>query len=207
MARQTTFEQELSAIKTVLETLEPLDDPKRSFVLRTVTERLQINGFAGRSSGKDPGTGVGSSESNGIRQGDAAANSRPVGDPGSPKAFMKAKKPTSEMQRIVCLAYFLTHYRDQPNFKTQNLTALNTEAAGVKFSNPAAFVDNATRQSKLLAPSIKGHKQITTLGDEIVEALPNQEAVKAIMAENKMPGRRGPARKKSGTVAKKRGGK
>ena len=108
----------------------------------------------------------------------------------TPKDFLRAKKPASELQRMVCLAYYLTHALGKRHFKTQDLTALNIEAAGGKFSNPSATVRNATSQSRFLAPAPKGTKQITALGEDYVEALPDQEAAKTVVLSQKPKGMR-----------------
>ena len=52
----------------------------------------------------------------------------------SPKEFLLEKKPSTDVERVACLAYYLTHYRSTPHFKTLDLSKLNTEAAQVKFS-------------------------------------------------------------------------
>ena len=89
---------------------------------------------------------------------------------------------------MVCLAYYLTHAQNKPHFKTQDLTALNTEAAGGKFSNPSATVRNATSQSGFFAPVPKGTKRITTLGEDYVNALPDLDAAKSVVLQNKPKG-------------------
>ena len=50
----------------------------------------------------------------------------------SPKQFLLEKRPLSLVERIACLAYYLTHYRDTPHFKNVEVSALNTEAAQPK---------------------------------------------------------------------------
>jgi hypothetical protein len=49
------------------------------------------------------------------------------------------------------------------------------------------IVANAVRQNQFLVPGQKGQKQITTLGEEVVNALPDQEAVKAVIAKHRKP--------------------
>jgi len=107
-----------------------------------------------------------------------------TGEPLSPKLFMAQKKPSSEVERITVLAYYLTHYRNTAKFKTLSLTKLNTEAAQPNFSNPAVFVRNADR-SEYLSKAGSGSKQITVLGEAIVEALPDRDKVKQVIAESK----------------------
>jgi hypothetical protein len=106
----------------------------------------------------------------------------------SPKDFMFEKQPKTDVERVACLAYYLTHYRDTPHFKTLDISTLNTEAAQVKFSNAAVAVDNATKQNYLVAAS-KGTKQLSALGERFVLALPDREKARSIMA-NARPRRR-----------------
>ncbi|RQO30977.1 hypothetical protein DBR32_09730 [Taibaiella sp. KBW10] len=103
----------------------------------------------------------------------------------SPKEFLRDKSPKTDIERIVCLAYYLTHYRDTNYFKTIDLSTLNTEAAQPKLSNPTVAVDNATR-SGYLVQAIKGSKQISAMGEIFVQALPDREAAKASIANMKI---------------------
>ena len=100
--------------------------------------------------------------------------------PTSPKEFMLRKQPKTDVERVACLAYYLTNYRDTPHFKTLDISKLNTEAAQTKFSNAAKAVDNATMLG-YLAPATKANKQISGPGELFVEALPDRAAAKAAM--------------------------
>jgi hypothetical protein len=99
----------------------------------------------------------------------------------SPKQFMFEKQPRTDVEKVACLAYYLTHYRDTPHFKTLDISKLNTEAAQVKFSNATVAVDNASKNNYLV-PATKGNKQLSALGEQFVQALPDRERAKAIMA-------------------------
>lgn len=99
----------------------------------------------------------------------------------SPKEFLRQKMPQTDVERLACLAYYLTHYRETPNFKTLDLSKLNTEAAQPKFSNAAKSAGNAM-QYGYLAQSIKGHRQISLAGEEFVRALPDRDAARSAMA-------------------------
>ena len=100
----------------------------------------------------------------------------------SPKEFLFQKQPKTDIERIACLAFYLTHFRDTPHFKTLDLAKLNTEAAQIKFSNAAYATDNATKAG-LLAPAAKAQKQITAWGEQFVTALPDREAAAKIMSQ------------------------
>lgn len=192
MGKTKPFVAELSALGTILEALDPLDDQARRFVLKTVGERLNL---ADALPATAPQIGLQSKSSV-----TPSTQTQTIGTGltvCTPKEFLKNKKPTSDVQRIACLAFYLTHNKDQQHFKTRDLTKLNTDAAGIRLSNPAYAVTNATRQNKFLAPAGKGSKQITSLGEDIVNALPDQERVKATIAEQTAGLRKRRARKKA----------
>lgn len=99
-----------------------------------------------------------------------------------PKEFLLQKNPQTDVERVACLAYYLTHYRGIPHFKTADISKLNTEAAQVKFSNATVSVNNATKLHYLTTAG-KGNKQITSIGEQFVLALPDRDAAKAVMAK------------------------
>ena len=95
----------------------------------------------------------------------------------SPKEFVRDKHPVTDIERVTCLAYYLAYYRDTPHFKTIDISALNTESAQPKFSNPSVAVDNARAQGYLV-PATKGNKQLSAAGEKFVELLPDREAAR-----------------------------
>jgi len=107
----------------------------------------------------------------------------------SPKQFMLEKKPHTEVERITCLAYYLTHYRNIPHFKTLDLSKLNTEAAQQKFSNAPQAAKNAAK-SGLLVPAIGGKRQVSGVGEQFIQALPGQEEAKNVLHHLKKPRRK-----------------
>ena len=119
-------------------------------------------------------------------------------DAPPPKDFLFQKTPTTDVERVACLAYYLTHHRDTSHFTTIDISKLNTEAAQVKFSNPSAAVNNATRAG-LLTTATRGMKQLTAHGERYVEALPDRAAAKQLMSRvrprrpRKKSGGNGPA--------------
>ena len=98
----------------------------------------------------------------------------------SPKEFIRDKHPITDGDRVTCLAYYLTHYRETPHFKTVDISSLNTDAAQPKFSNPSVAVDNATRDGFLVAGT-KGSKQISSAGEKYVELLPDRDGAREAM--------------------------
>lgn len=119
-----------------------------------------------------------------FRDRDPLAASRTGGGQGfsvdrtlSPKEFLRDKQPVTDIERVACLAYYLAYYRDTPHFKTVDISALNTESAQPKFSNPSVAVDNA-RAKGYLVPATKGNKQLSAAGERFVELLPDRGAAR-----------------------------
>ena len=100
----------------------------------------------------------------------------------SPKEFLMEKLPQTDVERVACLAYYLSHFRDIPHFKTIDISKLNTEAAQRKFSNATKAVDNASSYG-YLAPASKGQKQLSAVGELFVQALPDRDAARDIIKQ------------------------
>lgn len=113
----------------------------------------------------------------------------------SPKEFLLEKEPRTDVERIATLAYYLTHYRGTPHFKTFDLSSLNTEAAQPRFANAANSSNNAVKMGYLV-PSTKGQRQLSAIGERFVRALPNREAAKLALETN----RRKPRTKRARTI-------
>ena len=151
----------------IIAALKPLAPESRKRVLDTVGTFFGDNvvfGFGTRSQANPPKPTTTFSQS----------------EPVPAKQFLLEKAPKTDVERIACLAYYLTHYTGTPHFKTVDLSRLNTEAAQPKFSNAAVAVDNATKQGYLV-PASKGHKQISAAGERFVQALPDRDLAKAAM--------------------------
>jgi hypothetical protein len=191
MAGKSEFDAELTALKTVLAALEHLDEGQRNFVLQTATSRLGARLMLGEGGRLPTSSGAGG----------GAVLATQV-DGSTPKAFLTGKRPSTDVERIACLAYYLTHHRNTAHFKTKDISALNTEAAQPKLSNAAFAVKNATQQSKYLAPAGKGQKQITALGEAVVAALPDRDAVKAALTAHPKGRRKRGAKKGSSKKSK-----
>lgn len=175
----------LNAMNTALEALAELDDSERQSAMRWLSETL------GTSSSAAPVQALGR-HTGGVENGSVEVE--PI-ENLTPKQFLAGKEPSTDVERMTCLAYYLTKARDIPEFNTSDLTQLNTEAAGRRFTNAAATGKNATTKSGYLTGAGGKKRQITHLGEQIVEALPDHDAVKAILA--RQPKRKRPARSKA----------
>lgn len=123
-------------------------------------------------------------------------------EPSTPREFMSFKKPTSQAERVACLAYFLARHRETTHFKIGDIAALNMEAAEQKFGNLSRDIDSADRRNGYVVAAGPGLRQLTTRGEAVVEALPDRGAVKTALRENPYrPKRAAGNGKKSGTPA------
>jgi hypothetical protein len=182
--------KKLDAMKDAITALAQLEPEDRPSALYWIAQELGVTGSL-----QSVGASLGSVGANVIDSGggvivDASAMTA--------KQFMSAKRPTTDVERIACLAYYLTHVKNTAEFKTLDLTTLNTEAAGRKFGNASQAANNALNQNGFLAPAGKGKRQITTRAEAVVEALPDREKVTAALAEHPKGGRR------RGTTAKRK---
>lgn len=174
---------EAAALSTLVSALAPLEQVARIRLLRTISTFFELpfgelRGGANTVLTQRIGVG-GESEPRGNAN-PSFSEDRSI----SPKAFLIEKRPQSDVERIACLAYYLTHYRDQPNFKTLDLSKLNTEAAQIKLSNPTRAVDNAS-SAHFLIQAGQGKKQLSAIGELYVQALPDRVAAREAIADLK----------------------
>jgi hypothetical protein len=165
---------ELAALQAVIEALQDLDAETRGRIFDSAGTFLQIGAISKES----------------VTASTVAASEHPptVGTyPSfsadtamSPKEFLFQKQPRTDVERIAALAYYLTHYRDTQQFKTLDLSKLNTEAAQPKFSNAASSANNAVKQGYLV-PTTKGQRQLSAAGERFVAALPDRDAARQAM--------------------------
>jgi hypothetical protein len=168
------------ATKAVIDLLLKFDNETRRRVFRRALGFFELDVSATPSTARHSQNGRGQPpERQGPQNGSAPHFAERSELP--PKDFMFQKQPRTDIERIACLAYYLSHYRDTPHFKTIDLSKLNTDAAQIKFSNTAFAVVNATNAS-LLVPAGKGRKQLSALGERYVDALPDRDAAKEVLA-------------------------
>ncbi len=155
-------------LQQILQLLADLDPDSRSRLLHTIATFYQL----------DLG---GSARAPGSLQSRTSGPSFSQDRSLQPKDFLLDKNPKTDVERIACLAYYLTTFRDTPHFKTFDLSKLNTEAAQPKFANAANSVNNALKQGYLVQAS-KGQKQLSAAGERFVQALPDRDAAREAMA-------------------------
>ncbi|MEW2145288.1 hypothetical protein AB0869_21000 [Micromonospora vinacea] len=186
---------ELKAMEISYTALEPLDSNARARAIRWLSEAFNI------SSPIVPtiATAEAKPEANSGQTFTSGSSDR-ASNP-SAKEFISSKRPQSLVERVACLAYYLTHFRNVPHFKTPDIVQLNTEAASHRFGNPSRDVDNADRQNGYIVSAGNGAKQLTVRGEALVDALPDRDAVAAALKEHPHKSKRpSPAGKKSPRV-------
>ncbi|MCW8830095.1 MAG: hypothetical protein OQK32_01075 [Gammaproteobacteria bacterium] len=166
---------ESQALASLISIMQPLPDEVKERLLRTVSTFFDIKTAPNNNAMAEPQVFVDANSGTPTFSEDRTM---------SPKEFLLEKQPRTDVERVAILAYYLTHYRDTPHFKTIDISKLNTEAAQRKFTNAAKAVDNASR-SELLVPSTKGQKQLGAFGEVFVQELPDRDAAKAAIAHLK----------------------
>ena len=168
---QTDDQSIYAVVDKVIQDLLPLDPYSRLRVYRTAGTFF---GFE-ESYPKVAGNVDGRMPANPSREPQFSSSEEPT-----PKEFMLQKRPNTNVERVACLAYYLTHYRDTRYFKTIDINKLNTEAAQTKLSNPSYAVNDAVKNEYLAQAPKKGMKQLSAQGEQYVEALPDRDAAKEV---------------------------
>ena len=165
---------EFDALQTVIRALQPLHIEAQHRILASVATFLQA-----------PDPSVPAHRRNaGPTMSTATDRERPAFSDDtamSPKEFLIEKQPRTDVERLACLAFYLTHYEDMQHFKTLDLSKLNTRAAQPKFTNSAQVAKNAVASGYLVSAT-RGHRQLSAAGEQFVRALPDQEAARSAMA-------------------------
>jgi hypothetical protein len=162
---------DVKALSTIIDVLKQLEPEVQERIIHSVQLFLGIGSTRQQAHASMPSRESSSSSQTGATP--SFSKDRTL----SPKEFVRDKNPKTDVERVACLAFYLTHFREKPHFKTIDISALNTEAAQPKFSNASVAVDNA-RASGYLVPATKGNKQISAIGEKFVELLPDREAAR-----------------------------
>lgn len=171
-----------AALVAVVKALEPLTEHERSWVLQSAATRwgnaAPISPISGQGTGAQlPPTGSLLSASGDTQSALASQNVR---------SFVRLKQPANDVQRVACLVYFLTHTQNKLGFTSKEITQAHTDSGGSAI-NMTRALDNATRQTRYLSSRGRKEKQLTPLGEDAVNALPSQEAVRGLGAGSKGP--------------------
>lgn len=169
---------EFESLKRIVDCLRPLDDDAKVHLLKSAITFLRLDMRMGESRSITETVAPAMGQT-------APVSSFSVRTEMSPKQFLNEKKPANDIERVACLAYYLTHFRNTPEFKTLDISKINTEAAQPKFSNPSVPMDHATRRGYLVATS-GWSKQLGAIGEQFVQALPDRDAARLVFERVRM---------------------
>jgi len=172
---QGSSSSNFGTVTRLIELLEPLSVEDREHVLRTIATWFRIEIGPNISSAAVSHRPVAIPQTS--QAADEKFSNRPV---QSVKDFVFEKEPRTEPERMACLAFYLTHFREMPHFKNTDLVQLNAEAAQRTFSNPGVAANNAGRDGYFVSAPKAGFKQLSAMGERFVHALPNREAAEQI---------------------------
>src|SRR4051812_47013393 len=102
-------------VATIVKLLEPLTPEEQRHILQTVVTWLHLADCPSHGQQQQPATIVAPSDQPPGRIEEYPFSGRKE---ITPKEFLLEKDPKTDGERLACLAYYLTHYRDQPYFKT-----------------------------------------------------------------------------------------
>jgi hypothetical protein len=168
-----------TALNEILGAFKKVKPADRERLLTTVATFLKI-GFSNSATFTVPTTHHPDQRGGAASSGGAAisfSEDRSI----SPKDFLLQKQPRTDVEKVACLAYYLTNYRGIQHFRTVDLSKVNTEAAQRKFANSTWAVNNALKMGYLV-PVARGQKQLSAVGEQFVNALPDRDAAKSVMA-------------------------
>ena len=100
----------------------------------------------------------------------------PAGAAPSPRDFIAGKNPMTEQERIACLAYYLFKFKKLEKFGAKQLKEINAAAAQPMFRNISYTARDAATTGYLVSVG-GGKKMLASLGERVVDAMPNREKV------------------------------
>lgn len=188
---ESNLKLKLKAIKIITEELEGLKEDDRLDVLSFVLKQLKLEGSM---------INIDNSvliESNLPNEGSDTT----IHD--TMDKFVSRKKPADLYQRIAVIAFYLKFKEGKDEFKNSEIDKINTaQARQPKIGNIADVIAKAQNRHKFLTRGISpATHQLSTLGEEIVSALPNQEEVRRLITENRPKRKRKKLTKKSKAVS------
>jgi len=170
MKRDTkTHDPEAQAIAAISAALKDVPDERRLAVLSFVSERLGGKALAG---GQTQG-GAGGAD-------DGHAHT----PAGNIKAFLKAKDPGNKYQQTAVLAYYLKKHGGEDQIGKESIESANKEAGGRTIDDITGTLNDAKSKYGYFGAGAGGKKILLAFGEDVVEALPDQEKVKVLRRAN-----------------------
>lgn len=163
MENDLNSDPEAVAIASITKALGSLEETRKVAVLTYILQRLG-----------------GSVSSNTLQ---AEEVNRSADTEGNIKSFLKAKNPQNPYQQVAVLAYFLKKRRDEESVNKKLIEAANDEAGGRTIDNITSVLNDAKKQYQYFGSGPGGKKKLLVFGEDVVDALPNQEKVKELASK------------------------
>ncbi len=178
MENSTNHDPEVVAIGSIMKALDLLEDTRKRAVLDFVSHR--IGGVV---------VPLQASE----QKNDQVSIS---GDEDI-KTFLKTKDTQNKYQQVAVLAYYLIKKKGQEAVNKEMIEAANKEAGGRTIDDITGTLNDAKTKYEFFGTGSGGKKILLAYGEDVVEALPNQEKVKELAKKKPSRKRRSkPATKK-----------
>ncbi len=176
-ASESGLESKLNAIKIVAGELEKLNEDDRLDVLSFVLKQLKLD-----SSSISTDSPVLTSS---IFPSNGSSNDATINE--TMDKFVSKKKPADLYQRVAVIAFYLKFKEGKDEFKNAEMDKLNTaQARQSRIGNIADVIAKAQNRYKFLTRGVSpATHQLSTLGEEIVSALPDQLEVKRLISESR----------------------
>ena len=98
-----------------------------------------------------------------------------------PEIFWRRSDRAMITSALPVLAYYLAKVDNLTQFKTADITRIS-KASALRVADHSLAVQHAANSYRYLASAGRGVKQLTPLGEAVVDALPDREKVKTAIA-------------------------
>lgn len=106
------------------------------------------------------------------------------------KIFLKSKDPRNKYQQVAVLAYFLIKKRGEEGINKDMIEIANKEALGRTIDDISSTLNDAKNKYGFFGAGSGGKKILLAYGEDVVDALPDQEKVKKLAKKGKIKKRR-----------------
>lgn len=97
------------------------------------------------------------------------------------KTFLRSKNPENKYQQLAVLAFYLRKYQDIQVVDKKIIEEANRRALGRTIDNISLALNDAKQKYNFFGTYSGGKKNLLAYGEDIVNALPDQQKVKELM--------------------------
>ena len=166
---------EMDAFQAVIAALNPLEREARRRVLMSAATMLREEDAVRGIHATRVATGNGNTALPSKRTVPFSENlTMPVSE------FLVEKQPRTGTETLVCLAFYLVHYKSQEQFGIGHLRFLGSQVSDAVASFPLGDVNKARRLGYLKVSLGRESLELAPLGERLVLALPDRNAVAVV---------------------------